>query len=415
MTSVIPMKLVPINEMYGQGDNNNTLELPTLTTTSVAIDNNINKSDINSKIGDLSNLDKELLEILRNNDLTEDAKARLYWVSLHKAEIYKDKSMWTEPVIVELRENRFIPVPIRKNGNDRVAANVDQTLVTTTDDDVTFDRGAVGNVAPYSNKRKRVSDVIEDVIADSNKRMREEEDREASNLPIPPRQQIRRIPPKLSPPKPLQILPTPQRVATKRKLVPDEDSEEWESDKMLRKMAKINRIQSNLTQGEFEKNVKIGEPLVVFDTQDQSIPSTSTGPAYTNQSVQSHQSQPIMTASPADLDYIRYDELPQWMRRFFRKVESVPKLKLDIQEKIKNLLIEIHSKDPNFIIQNKSMLTSQNILTQTDPINILKNYVSGLRRSSRASEPFLNYLAKLGIADQIGSGFRKRIRKWVKL
>src|SRR6266481_3260457 len=116
MTSVVPMKLVPavnIANVQNQSqsintDRPNNVTLPILTSSQV----NINKAPLFENI---SNLDSELLEILHNNDLNDDAKAKLYWIALHKAEIYKDKSMWTEPVIVELRENRFIPVPVRKD------------------------------------------------------------------------------------------------------------------------------------------------------------------------------------------------------------------------------------------------------------------------------------------------------------
>jgi hypothetical protein len=441
MSSVVPMKLVPINDMYGQGDN--SLDLPTLTTSSVAIGDKINKSDISSKIGDLSNLDKELLEILHNNDLTEDAKARLYWVSLHKAEIYKDKSMWTEPVIVELRENRFIPVPIRKNGNeplintDQTVANIDDSISVGNNanmkrkrmDDVIEDVIADSNKRmrqeeedenrQLSNKRKRMDDVIEDVITDSNKRMRQEEEEEAQNRQLSPRQQIQRIPPKLSQQRQLQILPTPERVATKRKLIPDQDSE-VSNDRMLRKMAKINRIQSNLTQDEFDKNVKIGEPLIVYDTPDQSIPTTSSIPTLSSLASNRLPQQRQPTTQTFTDDTAPDYERPAWMRRFFTKIdEKMPKkTPADIKQKIKSLVLDIYKRDQNFSIDNKSMSTSQNlsakILYKTDPLPVLQNYVKGIRRGSRQLKPFYDYLAYLGILDQTGSGF-KRIRKWVKL
>jgi len=105
MNSVTPMKLTPIvnnNELK-----NNTSEFPSISTNEISIKKQNN-------VGNLTNLDSELLEILHNNDLSDDAKAKLYWIALHKSEIYKDKSMWSEPTIVELRENRFIPIPLTK-------------------------------------------------------------------------------------------------------------------------------------------------------------------------------------------------------------------------------------------------------------------------------------------------------------
>jgi hypothetical protein len=123
--SVTPMRLVPADDFAGNAANVQTLgrndttasqeqqslpNFPVLTSSQISI----NKPN---NVGDLTNLDKELLEVIHTNDLKPDAKARLYWTALHKAEIYKDKSAWTEPVIVELRENRFIPIPILKSGN----------------------------------------------------------------------------------------------------------------------------------------------------------------------------------------------------------------------------------------------------------------------------------------------------------
>lgn len=93
---VTVMKLVPVD----RSSDSNNLDLPTLTRS------NVNMDKSSGKLGDLTTLDEELLQILHNNDLSDDAKAKLYWVALHKSEIYKDKSMWTEPTIVELRENR---------------------------------------------------------------------------------------------------------------------------------------------------------------------------------------------------------------------------------------------------------------------------------------------------------------------
>jgi hypothetical protein len=383
MSSVVPMKLVPVSDMSNQdGDK---FELPTLSTSSVIIDNKL-KNGINNKVGDISNLDKELLEILHNNDLTEDAKARLYWVSLHKAEIYKDKSMWTEPVIVELRENRFIPVPVYKSSNGQLPATT-----TDGDDNITFDRSRAN--IQYSNKRKRIVDETEAEDAGLIKKTRPDN--------YQTRWRQAQIPAKISTRQPLQILPTPQRVPTKRKLVPDTESED--NDLMLKRMAKINRIQANITQDDFDKNVKIGEPLVVFDTQDQPIPSTTVGPTATPAAGVL----PTQQQQPPDID------LPLWMRRFFRSLNKLP---VDTQIKIKDLVISIWEEDSNFQITPTTMFTLKNTFQiKTNPVTFLSSYVKGLRFPTTVAQTFYGYLDTLGISMQVGSGNKKVIRKWVKL
>src|SRR6266404_2558905 len=136
MSGVTPYKLTPI-----VSSDPTTSEFQTVTTSEVAIKKQQNTPP------SLTNLDSELLEILHNTTLSEDAKAKLYWIALHKSEIYKDKSMWSEPTIVELRENRFIPIPIsnpiisknngkRKRGAEELLSNkrkkVDQSFSETT-------------------------------------------------------------------------------------------------------------------------------------------------------------------------------------------------------------------------------------------------------------------------------------------
>src|SRR5712675_985915 len=143
MTSVVPMKLVPVSmnvsnptNLIGSGLESNTKsEFPTISETEISIKKKPNSSE------NLTNLDSELLSILHNKDLSDDAKAKLYWIALHKSEIYKDKSMWSEPTIVELRENRFIPipVPIRKQQEDVSTAGVKRKLTT---EDLADDNGA---------------------------------------------------------------------------------------------------------------------------------------------------------------------------------------------------------------------------------------------------------------------------------
>src|SRR6267378_7208538 len=107
MNSVTPMKLIPVSNNE-TNSNNSSKEFPTISTNEMVIKKQ-------NTVGNLTNLDSELLEILHNKDLSDDAKAKLYWIALHKSEVYKDKSMWSEPTIVELRENRFIPIPLTKS------------------------------------------------------------------------------------------------------------------------------------------------------------------------------------------------------------------------------------------------------------------------------------------------------------
>src|SRR6266481_3322685 len=106
MSSVTPMRLVPVIDK----STDFTKAFPTVSESQFSIKKQNSATN-------LTNLDSELLDILHNKDLTDDAKAKLYWIALHKAEVYKDKTMWSEPTIVELRENRFIPIPLTRSLN----------------------------------------------------------------------------------------------------------------------------------------------------------------------------------------------------------------------------------------------------------------------------------------------------------
>src|SRR6266478_5459545 len=157
MSGVTPYKLTPI-----VSSDPTSSEFQTVSTSEVAIKKQQNTPP------SLTNLDSELLEILHNNTLSEDAKAKLYWIALHRSEIYKDKSMWSEPTIVELRENRFIPIPIstpiisrdgnkRKRGGEEILSNKrkkgEQSFSETTPLQITEQ-----NIADQpSRKRKTLS------------------------------------------------------------------------------------------------------------------------------------------------------------------------------------------------------------------------------------------------------------------
>lgn len=52
-----------------------------------------------------------MLEIIDNRTLTEDAKVKLFTMALHKYQVTKDRLNWTEPMVVQLRDDSFAPAP----------------------------------------------------------------------------------------------------------------------------------------------------------------------------------------------------------------------------------------------------------------------------------------------------------------
>jgi hypothetical protein len=355
-SSVIPMKLVPKDYVGTQATQESSLHLPVLTSSHVSINKQNN-------VGDLSNLDSELLEILHNNDLTEDAKAKLYWVALHKAEIYKDKSMWTEPVIVEMRENRFIPIPIIKTETSNVLPkavirkrNIDEVLPSTDDLEI------------QSNKRPKSN---EPAVSNSN----------VGVVDSQPQSVVRE-----------SIL------GKKRK----RDSSEVEnSNNELKRMALVNRIQhGSIAPETLASNVSISEPLVVYGEQNQeeSRPSTSTDIT--------HSVRPIATVS---------NKFKQnWLDLFLESIKDLPVI---TQHRIKDLILEVIEKDPSFKITKKSLQIAQNIEILTNPKTLLSRFVDKVHRPTRQSIAFKKYLERLGIdIDQYGSGLKtKNIKRWVQL
>src|SRR5258706_16061015 len=61
---------------------------------------NIINQSVNQSLNNLSNLDKELYEIIINKTLPTEAKWRIYLTILRKDQLMRDKAMWKEPIIV---------------------------------------------------------------------------------------------------------------------------------------------------------------------------------------------------------------------------------------------------------------------------------------------------------------------------
>ena len=357
MNSVTPMRLVPV---INNTSTNVNKEFPSVSETQFSIKKQ-------NTAGNLTNLDSELLEILHNKDLSDDAKAKLYWIALHKAEVYKDKSMWSEPTIVELRENRFIPIPVMKS-----TTSTPKPIITSESQ----------NVIDNLNKKRK---------ADFN-------DSEEIKTK---RRNIESLAKSLT-----------QR-AQKRK------SDIDDSNFQLKRMALVNRIQNgHITDEEIEKNLEterepiiesepvneireeddvtsVSGPLVVVNQQDEYQPPSTSSFNYTPKefSVSDNLSQKLQ---------------PDWLKQFYDKLESFPATH---QFKIESLIRKILEKDSKFKIDRNSVSTSQNLLIRGDPVQLFLGFVRG--RNSRNITLLKNYLQNLQIEYQFGSGMK--IKKWVKL
>ncbi len=344
MSSVTPMRLVPVIDK----STDFTKTFPTVSESQFSIKKQNSATN-------LTNLDSELLDILHNKDLTDDAKAKLYWIALHKAEVYKDKTMWSEPTIVELRENRFIPIPLTRSLN----LNGSPSL-------------------------KRKSQIDESEVVEQSKRPRVSEEVTEIAQPMSQTSQISR----------------------KRK------SPNEESDIQLKRMALVNRIQNgHITPQEIEnqeniidsdnlptptnENEAISGPLVVVNQQDE-IPQPST-------STFNYQPSKFTIS-----DNFEKQLQPAWLKEFYEKLESFPAIH---QTKIESLIKKILEKDPKFKVDRNSVNTSQNITIRGDPVQLFLGLVRG--RTSRNISLLRNYLQNLQIDFQFGSGLK--IKKWVKL
>jgi hypothetical protein len=231
-SSVTPMRLVPLNDLstttsqpsimnQPAGVTHSSLDLPIITSSQISINKQNNVSNF-------SNLDKELMEIIHNNDLNDDAKAKLYWTSLHRAEILKDRSMWTEPVVVELKENRFIPVPIMKTEK---VDNLSQ---------------AVGNKRKIIFKAQTPKFSNASITPVINPQINDIESSKEKNL----------------------------------------NTEVEDSNDTLKRMALVNRIQNGvISPSNFARNVSISKPLIVYNQQDQEQNVESQPPISPNQNI----------------------------------------------------------------------------------------------------------------------------------
>ncbi len=350
MSGVTPYKLTPI-----VSSDPTTSEFQTVSTSEVAIKKQQNTPP------SLTNLDSELLEILHNTTLSEDAKAKLYWIALHKSEIYKDKSMWSEPTIVELRENRFIPIPIT-------------TPIISRD----------------SNKRKRGS---EEIL--SNKRKKGEQS--------------------VSETTPLQI--TEENIADqpsrKRKNLSAKD----ESEKELKYMALVNRIQGGrISQEEIEQareNIESPQPTAIAESDIITGPLVVTGlqdePQYVAQPSISKYTPKEFSISESLAKKLQ----PDWLTKFYNKMET-KKLSNYQKSEIKNIIKNIMEVDPKFKLNDLSITTSMPAEINGDPIFLFSNLIGG-NTSTRKVKLLKTYLQKLKVNYQGGDGFKNKIKKWVKL
>src|SRR6266481_6369664 len=362
MTTVVPMKLVPVSmnvsspiSTISSSAINTNSEFPTITESQVSFRKKQNSAE------NLTNLDSELLSILHNKDLSDDAKAKLYWIALHKSEIYKDKSMWSEPTIVELRENRFIPIPMP---------------ITAKPSDI-----------PKVGTKKKLIEELEPDVS-TRKRIRTGE-------------------------APIQPITLSQ--SRKRRFEPEVESEQ-ENERELKRMALVNRIQNGqISQEEVERQQDLIEnppqrqitsqipeilsgPLVVVDQQDEDQPQR-----------RSYTPEPL-SYSPNLLELTQ----PQWLQDFYRKmkikIKNIPRQNLII-----SLVDRIVGKDPDFKITNTNIHTSRHMDIKGDPVAIFSSVVTG--KTTRGISPLLEYLKDLRVEFQTGFGRLKnfKIKKWVKL
>lgn len=65
-----------------------------------------------------------MLEIIDNRTLTEDAKVKLFTMALHKYQVTKDRLNWTEPMVVQLRDDSFAPAPTRTISDEMTASDL---------------------------------------------------------------------------------------------------------------------------------------------------------------------------------------------------------------------------------------------------------------------------------------------------
>jgi hypothetical protein len=357
-SSVTPMRLVPVND-FGTSAQLQTLSMnepertaqQSLSALPIITSAQVNTYKQNLPIGKLSNLDTELLDILHNNDLTEDAKAKLYWVALHKAEIYKDKSMWTEPVIVEVRENRFIPVPIIKSEN--------QT-------------GTVASKAKSNGKRKISSvEMQTNTMSEPTTSISNVHENETSSVT---------------------------------------DKVE-DSNNTLKRIALVNRIQNGgvLNPSSIDRNIAISKPLVVYGQQDQvhqsNTPSTHSHAIPSTFGLGTPQLLPIQEQVQAH---------PVWFQTFLKTIATEPEnirtRIIGLIEKIIKKDSKFQITRNSFLTGNKELFGTdpKNFLKQ-----LVKGTQKSTARSEIFFD-YLNKLG-ITVDQLGSGFKRKNIKLWVKL
>jgi len=355
MNSVTPMKLIPVSSNETNG-NNFVKEFPTISSNEMVIRK--------QNMGNLTNLDSELLEILHNKDLSDDAKAKLYWIALHKSEVYKDKSMWSEPTIVELRENRFIPIPITKTISSNIeSSNLNRKRKVDESEEV------------LSNKRKKLNDFSSDL--DLNVNIQPSRKRKSDNENETSERELKRI---------ALVNRVQNGQITQEEL--DREEQNIESEKPSE--INSNIIEPNLTSG----------PLVVVNQQDEPQPSIS-GYNY----------------SPSQFEISENLEKklqPQWLEVFYSKIDS-DRFSPFVKSQIKNIIKKIMEKDDKFKLMGNSIITSQKTKISGDPVTLFSHLIIGKSTTTRALDLLKNYIKDLKIEYQEGSGFKSKIIKWVKL
>jgi len=352
MNSVTPMKLIPVSNNE-TNSNISSKDFPSISTNEMVIKQQKN-------VGNLTNLDSELLEILHNNDLSDDAKAKLYWIALHKSEVYKDKSMWSEPTIVELRENRFIPIPLTKSVISNEEENVNINRKRKLDE---------SDTEILSNKRKKLNNFPKTID--------------------------------------LNVQPSNIQPSRKRKML----NENEVSDHDLKRMALVNRIENGqISQGEIDRE----EENIEADTLNQNEHNISESDITSGPLVVVNQQDEPQPSQFKISENLKEKLQPEWLKIFYTKMYS-QNFTPFVQSQIKNIIEKIMDKDDKFKITGHSIITSGAKNIKTEPLSLFLSLIHAKSSTTRALDALKNYLNELNIEYQVGSGFKNQILMWVKL
>jgi len=105
---------------------------------------------------------------------------------------------------------------------------------------------------------------------------------------------------------------------------------------------------------------------------------------------------------------------PEWLKIFYTKMYS-QNFTPFVQSQIKNIIEKIMDKDDKFKITGHSIITSGAKSIKTEPLSLFLSLIHAKSSTTRALDALKNYLNQLNIEYQVGSGFKNRILKWVKL